>query len=66
MVEGIIMTRRPDTQPSAVKKPRPTAQEKKHTNELLDEALEETFPASDTPAMIEPTPGSPPPVKNKR
>ena len=29
---------------------------KKHEEELLDEALEETFPASDAVAMIEPAP----------
>jgi len=32
---------------------------KKHQNELLDEALRETFPASDTPAMLMPAPETP-------
>jgi hypothetical protein len=41
--------------PSA-KKPKPTAQEKRHLDELLDEALDETFPASDAPALTEPAP----------
>jgi len=27
-----------------------------HKQDLLDEALEETFPASDPPAMLEPAP----------
>jgi hypothetical protein len=29
---------------------------KAHEDELLDEALDESFPASDPPAMTEPTP----------
>jgi hypothetical protein len=45
---------------SANKKPTPSQEEKKHVNELLDEALEETFPASDPPAILEPAPDSPP------
>lgn len=31
----------------------------KHRQELLDEALDETFPASDPPAMLEPAPPAP-------
>lgn len=31
---------------------------RRHREELLDEALEETFPASDPVAMIEPSPDS--------
>jgi hypothetical protein len=34
------------------KKPRPRKSD--HTEELLDEALKETFPASDPPALVEP------------
>jgi hypothetical protein len=34
----------------------PPAGRKNHTEELLDEALKETFPASDPPAMLEPAP----------
>lgn len=34
------------------------AAEKAHLDELLDEALEESFPASDPPAMSEPGGGS--------
>lgn len=33
-------------------KPAPPATD--HTQELLDEALEESFPASDPPALVEP------------
>jgi len=41
---------------------------KGHRQELLDEALEETFPASDPPAMLEPAPRQkrPPRKKAKR
>ena len=42
--------------PSAPKKPQPSPREKKHTDELLDEALKATFPASDPLAMLEPVP----------
>jgi hypothetical protein len=57
------MTGHPSKHADAVaKKPKPSAQEqekkKKHTNELLDEALDETFPASDPVAMLEPVPNS--------
>jgi len=52
------MTRQSHKLPSAQKKPKPSPQEKKHLDELLDEALEETFPASDPPAMLEPAPDS--------
>ncbi|POF28931.1 hypothetical protein [Roseibium marinum] len=33
-------------------------QTRKHLDDLLDEALDETFPASDPPAMLEPGPES--------
>lgn len=49
------MTGRPQKPPLAAKNPKPPQQGKKHLDELLDEALEETFPASDPPAMLEPT-----------
>lgn len=52
------MTVRPSKQRSTAKKPKPSQQEKNHVNELLDEALEETFPASDALAMTEPAPDS--------
>jgi hypothetical protein len=52
------MTGLPPKLPSSSKKPRPSQPDKKHQNELLDEALEETFPASDPLAMIEPVPDS--------
>ena len=60
------MTRRSGKQPAAAKKPKPSAQQKKHTEDLLDEALEqETFPASDPVAMIEPMPNSKRPGNKK-
>jgi hypothetical protein len=56
--ESIIMTGQPDKQPSTAKKPKPTQKDKNHVNKLLDEALDETFPASDPVAMTEPVPNS--------
>jgi len=41
--------------PAAQGEPKSTTKEK-HREELLDEALDETFPASDPVAMIEPAP----------
>jgi hypothetical protein len=41
--------------PATGEKSKP-ASKKKHQEELLDEALEESFPASDAIAMIEPAP----------
>ena len=38
--------------PKRVKMGEPDRSEKSHIDALLDEALEETFPASDPPAMI--------------
>jgi hypothetical protein len=35
-----------------------STQNQKHLDELLDQSLEETFPASDPPAMLEPAPDS--------
>lgn len=52
------MTERSDKQPSTAKKPKPSKEEKNHINKLLDEALDETFPASDPVAMTEPVPNS--------
>ncbi len=48
-------------QPKATRPTRKTtvSQDKAHTEALLDEALDETFPASDPPAMTEPA-GAPP------
>ena len=45
--------------PATPKKPKPSERDKKHVDERLDEALEETFPASDPPTMLEPVPDSP-------
>jgi hypothetical protein len=50
------MTGQSQTLPSAAKTPKLSPKEKKHLDELLDEALEETFPASDPPAILEPAP----------
>ena len=50
------MIKRTPKPQSAKKKPKPSPQEKRHLDELLDEALDETFPASDPPAMLEPVP----------
>lgn len=44
----------------------PPTGKKNHTEELLDEALKETFPASDPPAMLEPTPGTNRPTEGKK
>ncbi len=41
----------PVQMPEMTESPQP---DETHLNELLDEALEETFPASDPPAMLEP------------
>ena len=38
---------------------KPTREEKDRIDEQLDEALEDTFPASDPPAMTEPAPPCP-------
>lgn len=38
----------------AKKPPRPSKGKRKHREELLDEALDESFPASDPPAIVEP------------
>lgn len=54
------MTGRSQKPPSvAPRKPKPSQQDDKHLNDLLDEALKETFPASDPPAMLEPVPDPP-------
>lgn len=52
------MTRRSQELPPTQKSPKLSPGEKKHLDELLDEALKETFPASDPPAVIEPAPDS--------
>lgn len=55
------MARRPRKSPTAAE-----IAEKKHLDELLDEALEETFPASDPLAITEPAPGVHHPGNNTR
>lgn len=47
------MSERSKKLPSTPKKSRLSQQDKKHLDELLDEALDETFPASDALAMLE-------------
>ena len=52
-----IMTESSHDSPSTDStKPKPSQRAKRHLDELLDEALKETFPASDAPAMLEPAP----------
>jgi hypothetical protein len=45
------MTKRAKPLPKELKTPQ---RDEAHRNKLLDEALEETFPASDPPSMLEP------------
>jgi hypothetical protein len=52
------MSGQPSKPPAARKEKKPSPPDGKHLEELLDEALEETFPASDPPAMLEPAPDS--------
>jgi hypothetical protein len=52
------MTEQYRKESSVSRKPKPSKQKKKYNNELLDEALDETFPASDPVAMLEPVPNS--------
>jgi hypothetical protein len=40
-------------------RPRTSGADREHLEELLDEALAETFPASDPVAMLQPAPGPP-------
>ncbi|MCF8478697.1 MAG: hypothetical protein K9G60_16840 [Pseudolabrys sp.] len=58
------MTDRPTTSKNPASKP--NDDKKKHTEDLLDEALRETFPASDPPAMLEPGHLQPPPKEKKK
>jgi hypothetical protein len=52
------MTEKPRRRTPSSKGPK-TPSDIQHREELLDEALDETFPASDPVAMIEPAPGPP-------
>ena len=49
---------RTSRKPPPPPKPEQPNRKKQHLNELLDEALKETFPASDAAAMLEPAPNS--------
>lgn len=51
------MKKRPDKASAVSKRSKPSPRAKHLLDELLDEALEETFPASDAPAMLVPAPG---------
>ncbi len=44
---------KPKSPPTKAAKPAP----KRHGEAMLDEALDESFPASDPPAMTDPAPG---------
>jgi hypothetical protein len=57
------MTHRPQKPLPIPKDPGSAQQAKKHKDELLDEALKDTFPASDPPAMLQPVPNVPPEEK---
>jgi len=54
----MTMAGQPRKRPAKPKTARPPSN-KKHQDELLDEALEATFPASDPVAMLEPAPAAP-------
>lgn len=51
------MTESSHDRPSESKKTKSSRRAKRHLDDLLDEALAESFPASDAPAMLEPAPG---------
>jgi len=51
------MAEKPRKRSPLPKKPK-NPSDKRHREKLLDEALDETFPASDAVAMIEPAPDS--------
>lgn len=58
------MTKRIRKPKSAAKNPERSLQEKQHVDELLDEGLKETFPASDPLAILEPAPDQHRPEEN--
>jgi hypothetical protein len=57
------MIRRQDSAMAATK---PRSRDPRRTEELLDEALEESFPASDPPALVGPGGGITSPLKRRR
>jgi hypothetical protein len=59
------MTDRPEKSP-VPSNAESAKQAKKHKDELLDEALKQTFPASDPPAMLQPAPDAPPPEDDEK
>jgi hypothetical protein len=55
----------PAVKKKAAKRQRETAAKKAHLDEVLDEGLLETFPASDPVAITEPAPKAPETPKSK-
>ncbi|MCT8970745.1 hypothetical protein [Microbaculum marinisediminis] len=53
------MTKAPDKSKPKDDRKDKLREEKKHLNDVLDEALEESFPASDAPAVVRPGHGIP-------
>lgn len=64
-IQNVLAASKKPSSPDRAKSKVPQRQ-KKHLDELLDEALEETFPASDPPALLEPAPDLPNNSKNRR
>jgi hypothetical protein len=56
--------KRRQTLPAAERRREPSQQDREHLEELLDGALEQTFPASDPVAMLEPAPDFPQEARN--
>jgi len=53
------MSRKPTEPKAETEKQKARREKKEHLDEVLDEGLEESFPASDTPAVVRPGHGIP-------